>query len=550
MKESLIEHIEKIAVAAKNSNLEMKSLESVSESVNLVSKFIKCPKIHTILFCVIFLNSIERRGVDFREIANYLELNITKFFDNMYNIDILIKKKLIYKESRGKRHHEIDYYLYISSQTIEAVWSGNYSLLKKNKIKDVYGLLQRANELFEDRSNNEINYSELEEEFNILLGQNRKLHFVKTLNSFRVSDYENLLLTYMCNELVERTDNEVELGKAMGILFSTTRIVTNFKKLIIQDKTRLQKLKLIKMRCGFFRNDKYIMLTDNSIRLLFGNDAEVYLENNSYSSKNIIPNQSLIEKQLYYDERIRYDINFITDLLNPEKFEKVQNRLAENKLQKGLIILFHGAAGTGKTETVMQIAKKTNRDIFNVDISDIKDMYYGESEKRIKAIFDTYRSIVKKSKIQPILLFNEADGIISSRKNINHSSVGQTENAIQNIILNEMETLDGIMIATTNLIYNFDDAFDRRFHYKIRFDKPDIKTKIKIWKDKIPQLEEKEAEYLAGNFDFSGGQIDNIARKCLMKSVLKDKQPDINELKRFCEQESVIGKQNKIGFQN
>ena len=107
-----------------------------------------------------------------------------------------------------------------------------------------------------------------------------------------------------------------------------------------------------------------------------------------------------------------------------------------------------------------------------VNISQIKSCWVGESEKNIKGLFDNYRELVKKSEVTPILLFNEADAIIGVRKEGAQSAVDKMENSLQNIILQEMETLDGIMIATTNLQENMDKAFERRFLYKIKFDRP------------------------------------------------------------------------------
>ena len=75
----------------------------------------------------------------------------------------------------------------------------------------------------------------------------------------------------------------------------------------------------------------------------------------------------------------------------------------------------------------------------------------------------------------PILLFNEADAIFGIRQEGATRAVDKMENSIQNIILQEMEKLDGILIATTNLTTNLDNAFERRFLYKIRFDRPDEK---------------------------------------------------------------------------
>lgn len=100
-------------------------------------------------------------------------------------------------------------------------------------------------------------------------------------------------------------------------------------------------------------------------------------------------------------------------------------------------------------------------------------IWVGQSEKNVKALFDRYREQVKRAKLTPILLFNEADAIIGKRKNGAENAVDKMENSLQNIILQEMETLEGIMIATTNLQQNMDKAFERELGvYRIEFKKP------------------------------------------------------------------------------
>lgn len=80
----------------------------------------------------------------------------------------------------------------------------------------------------------------------------------------------------------------------------------------------------------------------------------------------------------------------------------------------------------------------------------------------------------------PVLLFNEADAIISKRKDVGRSNVAQTENAMQNIILEELENFEGIFIATTNLVSHLITAFERRFLFKIEFRKPELPVKIEL----------------------------------------------------------------------
>ena len=124
------------------------------------------------------------------------------------------------------------------------------------------------------------------------------------------------------------------------------------------------------------------------------------------------------------------------------------------------------------------------------------------------------------------------------------------ENTIQNIILQEMETLDGILIATTNLEQNMDKAFERRFLYKVKFNKPTLEARRHIWLAMIPSLEEPTATLLAQKYDFSGGQIENIARHYTIDSILHGDSVNTQAtLLRHCENEQLDNRSNRrIGF--
>ena len=184
-----------------------------------------------------------------------------------------------------------------------------------------------------------------------------------------------------------------------------------------------------------------------------------------------------------------------------------------------------------------------------VNVSEIKSKWVGDSEKNIKALFDDYRKKVKDCKLTPILLFNEADAIINRRQEMAERGVDKMENSIQNIILQEMEALDGILIATTNLEQNMDKAFERRFLYKIKFNKPTVEARQHIWQSMIPSLSADAASQLASRYDFSGGQIENIARHHAIDSILHgDEADNLQSLITHCDQERLEKKVRRIGF--
>ena len=260
--------------------------------------------------------------------------------------------------------------------------------------------------------------------------------------------------------------------------------------------------------------------------------------------------ESLEEKPLFYDRPVEESLTTLNDLLSEERYMQVRKALEDRGMRTGFTCLFYGTPGTGKTESVYQLAKRTKRDIIMVDVSKLKSMWVGESEKNLKRLFSDYKKKVQNTSVTPILLFNEADAIFGIRKSGAEGAVDKMENSLQNIILQEMEDLKGILIATTNLTENLDKAFERRFLYKVKFSNPSAAVKCQIWNAMIPELPEADAHYLAEKFDFSGGQIENVVRKRTIQSILTGKEPDMKAMLSFCCEEMMGAKnqQRKIGF--
>lgn len=269
----------------------------------------------------------------------------------------------------------------------------------------------------------------------------------------------------------------------------------------------------------------------------------------SIETADLIKPESISEKTLFYNPTEKESIIHLTDLLSQEALTEVQSRLTEKGMRPGITCLFYGAPGTGKTETALQLARITGRQIMQVDISSMRDKYVGESEKNVKGLFDRYKELCKSSDVMPILLFNEADAVIGHRFESMRSSVEKMDNAMQNIILQELEDFQGILIATTNLTGNLDKAFDRRFLFKVEFMRPSVDAKTSIWHSMLPEIDLKEATILAEEFDFSGGQIENIVRKVHIDYALSGNRPTLSRLQQFCSEEALNrSTRSKIGF--
>ena len=370
------------------------------------------------------------------------------------------------------------------------------------------------------------------------------MNHIKTLDLANGSLY---ILLYMCHGFIQGNE-ETNMASMLKTIFSNLEAQITLRKSFVKGKHELQMKELVGLEEVIFRNDRNLHLTEKCIDALFSDDKLILARKDEKKNQGFVDYQDIPEKRLFFGEGEQNSLEFLEEVLKPDNFKKLTLRLEEKNMPRGVAILLYGAPGTGKTESVYQIARRTGRGIHQIVISETKSKWFGESEKLIKKVFDQYRRLVEIKEIAPILLFNEADGIFSRRKESNKSAVSQTENAIQNIILQEMEDLKGILIATTNMSNNLDKAFERRFLYKICFKKPTVESRIQIWKDKIPSLTNDETARLAEKFNFSGGQIDNIARKCLMKEVLYNTAPNLNELLAYCTEENLQTSVQPIGY--
>ena len=399
--------------------------------------------------------------------------------------------------------------------------------------------MKAVNELYEEFiGKRHLLLDEFNQELLILINGNRKLPIVKAIENLEL-DYESIvLLLYFCKRLVCESQPNVCLD-------TLSELVEEFSmhgRAFVKGKHVLIKKKLVQPGGDEqLMRDMFTLTTYAKKKLLKDYDIlEEQEEEVDCSRFKVLKAKDIKEKHLFYSEQNQKDLAVISELLSEAKWHEVRNNLKENGMRQGFNCLFHGAPGTGKTETVLQLARKTGRDIMQVDISTVRDKWFGETEKIVKDIFVQYGKLVKQSKRTPILLFNEADAILSVRSDLSNShSTDKTENAIQNILLQEMENLDGIMIATTNLADNFDKAFERRFIYKVRFEQPSVEAKTFIWKSQLNDLEETDAASLARSYDFSGGQIENVARKAFVEKLLFSKEIGIARVVELCEEEKL-----------
>ena len=183
---------------------------------------------------------------------------------------------------------------------------------------------------------------------------------------------------------------------------------------------------------------------------------------------------------------------------------------------KGLIALFSGDSGTGKTLCAAIVAETLDLPLFQISIPRVVSKWVGETERNIEQMFTTARAT------HGVLLFDEADALFSSRTKV-ESSVDRYSNMATNLLLQEIEHYDGIVLLTTNLEKNIDSAFARRIGFKIHFPLPDAADRARIWQTLVPPTCPVDADLDWGDvglrFELSGGLIKNAVLRAAYQAA-------------------------------
>lgn len=171
---------------------------------------------------------------------------------------------------------------------------------------------------------------------------------------------------------------------------------------------------------------------------------------------------------------------------------------------RGIVALFAGESGTGKTMSAEVVAADLGMELYVVDLSSVVDKYIGETEKNLERIF------VEASDVNAVLLFDEADAVFGKRSQVKDAQ-DRHANVESAYLLQRIESFDGIAVLTTNLRANLDEAFTRRLDVVADFPVPDAEQRLALWErclgTEIPRAPGLDLRTCAERFELTGGSI-------------------------------------------
>jgi len=541
-----VRNLEIIFDNSKKSKLDY-SDKTVYNAIQSTSKLLGISHIQSCLFAIIFMFNIDDNEISSERLINFLDLKITDYFDIKGDIEMLVSKNLIkYKrENGGKNLYNSSFN--VNQKVIDAIFNnGSIDDALAQPELDFIQFCSHVKRRVQNNSYKNKSVFELCEQITELENKNINLSSIQYLIENKIEIEERIVLYSLIDSL---TDNEhqINLMSLLKEIFGAVDSISIAGSIIAGNQDIEQK-KLVEIESKGFVEDATISLTNKAKDLLLGNSANLYKVKVD-TKHQLIRCESIQEKQLFFNEKLKNELDFFKASIQNDNLVKLKTKLSESKIKKSIVTIFEGIPGSGKTESCYQIAKELRYDLFVLDFTQMKSTYYSESQTLVKKSFTEFREICRVNERPVIMVINECDGLLHQRISTGDGqSSDHTENEIQTILLEEFEKSDDIIILTTNLINSIDVAFYRRFLFKIRFDNPDKEVLKQIYKSKLSWLEEEELERLSA-VELSGGEVDNVVTKVLINEVINSKKSTIYDILEFCKQEKVDKKKTtKLGF--
>jgi len=511
--------------------------ETIATSVNIVSAFLGIEnKLEVIVLSYFVHGDLMEYGQTMETVVSHFAGDITCYAELVQVIDKLLECGLMSsKQITRRRSQTTKRVLYAHPRLLEAIIHADVQLLNAPKAESFLSFLEEITSLISSRKKDDIDSHTLFREVEAIVHHNIELPQIKSITHYKLPIEEETIFWGFCAEVINRNKQAIELDSLLEEIFDEPADHYVFRKKLRNKTLKIVECALVERANkdnGFAHT---LQLTKEASNIIYAGSANTKTEFEPTICK-VINYTEFEQEELFYNEKEWEQLQFVEKFIEQNEYNRITQVLKAKGLNKGLTILLHGYAGTGKTATVKQWAKATQRNILMVEADKIKSPWIGETEQNLQQVFAEYEEACNYYEHKPILLFNEADAILGKRMEASRG-VEQMLNAMQNILLQRLEDFEGIFIATTNLVKHLDLAFDRRFLYKVEFQKPNTKVRSQILKKAFEQLNEVEIVTIANKYELTGGQIMNIRKKLLVKQLLLNIEVSKTTIEQLCVEE-------------
>lgn len=550
----LLTSVQMLSSESKGQALTEELIESMAEFSSPIMDFFGITHFQSIVFAHLIEAELRSLIVDNERITDTFGKKLSALASVNLALDELLAKKLIYhkrSEYGMRRKNDRNKIIAVHEKMLDALMTGDASLLTTTQTEDFQALLAEVRELIVKRMEKIISTDELVDQTIHILTSNNALPEVKWLLKIEgIDKYDMVLLLNLTIETFEDGDRgESDMSKLVNEVFSEIRDRVRYKRNIKENKCPLYTLKLVEFSDNDFSFMDYTRLSEESMEMLLGGAVEVTKKAIKPKFGTLIAPDKIVEEELFYNEAEQKQIDTLVKALQKDNYERITEKLKSKGSIPNFIGIMAGLPGVGKTASCYQIAKRTNRYVYFIDLEKISSKWVGQSSQNCVALFDEIKAINASLDTPAVCIFNEAEQVVYRRNN-SDSSVSSEKNGVIAQFLQQFEIFSGIAFLTTNLIDNIDPGFMRRILFKlsIKTPAPDVRKKIltKVFDD----INQETIERINSKYELTGAQIGNVSKKLTVSTLLDDTINKDEYIMELCEEELVFSKSNRkpIGF--
>ena len=539
--------------------------EKLSEHFEVIGEFFKIKDRLGILLICYFINKRLVNGksyITLNELMGALNCNLVDSISINEQLEYFRKAKMVVvsKKTYGKKE-DIEYTL--TQITLNAVLKGDAEVLNNKKEMNFGAFLNLFHNVI---YNDEYDDEEVSTEMNVLFDEFEQLEEIKYLRAEKLCSEELAIYLFVIARQSIFGDNKITLERIFRVAVNDNFSKYYFQNELLEKRSQLLINDLIK-----FSGDSYmdsVQLTEKSIQalnILSKKNAAQFTTGSDVVSL-IMPDKIQYQEGMVYEETLKID--FLEQLISEEGYIKAINKLSEEKVEtKQIVALLYGVSGLGKSQTVRNLAVKYNRPIIQVNLSQVKDAFVGNTEKNTQEVFNIYKKAVTHfehtKKIDgkevgpygtPILYLDEFDSLIPHRdKSGASSSVGNMYSNMVGIFLTELERINGIVLLSSNLPGAIDTSLHRRINFKFHFGTFSKQNQVRTLQLYFKDFEPAILEEVASVADLTPGNIVNIRKAYVLESIFKDIEKEEDKkliLTDLVNREVILQKSNRspIGF--
>lgn len=551
--------------AAELKSVKMGDYEPIMEHFEIVGEFFKVnDKLGVLLLCY-FVNRRLVKGkafVTLNELMNAFECSLVDSISINEQLEYFRKAKILVssKKSYGKKE-DIEYSL--CAATLSSLLKGDPDILNVKKELTFSAFLNLFHGIIYD---NELDDEDVSVEIGVLMEEFENLEEIKFLKAERLVSEELAIYLFIVARQTIFGDTKVSMERVFRVAVNDNFSKYYYQNEILERRSPLLLNELIQFAPDSFMD--FLQLTEKSVKTLNVVEKKSTRQFNTGSDlvTLIMPDKIKFQEGMVYEESLKID--FLDQLISEDGYIKAIKKLEEEKVEtKQIVALLYGVSGLGKSQTIRNLAAKYNRPILQVNLSQVKDAFVGNTEKNTQEVFNIYRKAVNHFQYTknidgvdvgpygtPLLYLDEFDSLIPHRKsNGSDSSVGNMYSNMVGIFLTELERVNGIVLLASNLPGAIDTSLHRRINFKFHFGTFSKKNQIRTLQLYFKDFELQMLEEVASDVELTPGNIVNIRKAFVLESIFKEFNSEEDKktlLSDLVNRELILKKSNRnpIGF--